>query len=137
MMKHTVIYDAAGTILCVMSRPVLADGWKPAHSLLEGQFALEVEEPVDPDGYFVDRGAVDVLKEKQPISATVDRPSFRVSEGCVITGIPPGSYITIEGNRTQIDDGMVELTFAYPGRYSVRIEAFPYLPLEVWLEVTP
>lgn len=59
----------------------------------------------------------------------VPRPPMPLSvSGATITGIPPGSEITIGEQRFQVDDGEADIT-GYSG--AVKITCWPYLDAEV------
>lgn len=48
--------------------------------------------------------------------------------GSVISGLPDNTVIDVDGEQFIVDDGIADLRFALPGRYTVNISCFPYLP---------
>lgn len=64
-----------------------------------------------------------------------DRPAMPcLLDGLVLKGAPAGAVLTIDGADYQLDGSDVELEFAYPGRYSVKVVCWPYLDYEVIIE---
>ena len=58
----------------------------------------------------------------------VDRPENPASmEGEWLVNLPNPCTIHINEKFYPCEDDHAELTFAYPGRYIVRVESFPYL----------
>lgn len=52
-------------------------------------------------------------------------------DGSVISGLPVGAIIDVDGEQFIVEDGIADLRFALPGRYTVNLSCFPYLPATV------
>lgn len=62
----------------------------------------------------------------------IDRPIMDINiEGNIITGIPEGAEVYIEGDTYVINGGTLELSFDVPGTHKITFMAFPYLDKEV------
>lgn len=50
------------------------------------------------------------------------------TQGLILSGVLPGSTITIEGQRYECaDGGDVELSFQFPGAFEITVSCWPYL----------
>ena len=49
----------------------------------------------------------------------------------VATGIPPGAFITLGAVREVVDDGEMVFTTVCPAVSTLRVERFPYKPVEI------
>lgn len=78
----------------------------------------------------------------------VDRPEFSIDiskteilayerEATVLSSIPIGTIIAIEGVEYEVDDGVFELTVEIPATYTLTIINFPYITQEVTIEGKP
>jgi hypothetical protein len=76
----------------------------------------------NPDTDFVRDGQI-VRKEPAP---------FRVV-GNRIEGIPLPASAAIDGTLYELHDGVLDIEFDYPGRYSVTVLTVPFLPFTVTL----
>lgn len=52
-------------------------------------------------------------------------------KGTVLSGVPAGGTVTIEGFPYPTDGTDIQLHFGKPGTYTVKCEGFPYLATEV------
>ena len=53
-----------------------------------------------------------------------------VSDGVdsiIISGIPIGTVVSVDGENYVVDDGIIKLTVKFPGVYKVKLSGFPYL----------
>lgn len=65
------------------------------------------------------------------------RPELPVTHlGNTLQSVPAGAVITIEGVPYTADGSVIELSFAYPGRYTVDVAYWPYLDWSTTIEVT-
>lgn len=56
------------------------------------------------------------------------QPCPAVADGLWLRGVRPGSTIHIDGQAYECEEGGdVELSFQYPGTYTVRVDRWPYL----------
>lgn len=74
----------------------------------------------DPDLYFVEGGEIH------------HRPTMPIERsGARFAGIPWGAEVFVDGVPMGVcEDGVAELEIPAPGRYTVRIELFPFKPYE-------
>lgn len=104
--------------------------------------------PIVEEGYGYVKGLADPHKQYVKDGAIVDRPAVNytcssttitangvstVTIGNLPNGFHP-CYIKIPDGDIQeieIDDGILVMTTDYPGEYKVRIDPFPYQPIEV------
>jgi hypothetical protein len=74
--------------------------------------------------------------DRPPMQAALSAstvPADGVSE-VSLTGLPIPCVVRVEQTTYHVPDGRLDISFDLPGRYVLRVEAFPYLPAE--LEVT-
>jgi len=95
---------------------------------------------VDPVHQYIDvtDPANPVVADKQPLPYTVDKTTV-VADGVdivTISGLPDSAEVEVSGAVATPTAGVVELTFASPGDYTVQMRAFPYLDAEVTIHAT-
>lgn len=109
-MKQYVVYDASGRIVQYGSVPdsMFDIQKKGGRLVLEGMGNW--------DTHYVHADAI------------IERPANPANlEGGWLEQLPAPCTIHINDTPYPCADGRAELSFAYPGRYTVRVEAFPYL----------
>lgn len=63
------------------------------------------------------------------------RPALAIERsGSLLRGVPAGALITIEDEQYAADGSDIDLSFAFPGTYIVRIRAFPFQDMEFTVE---
>lgn len=76
-------------------------------------------------------GGADLDKDYVVEGRVTTRPSQRTElVASKLTGLPQPCTIYINGSVYPCRDEQADLEFTYPGSYTVRIEAFPYLNTE-------
>jgi len=115
-----------------------------------GKILATVDTPGDPKALDISPmldqhpGALSLVADVRPDMATqyvnqqslCDRPRMAVTvKGQVLTGLPQGAVLTIEGREYPVDGTPVELSFNLPGRYVLQATCFPYLDWETTLEI--
>lgn len=61
-------------------------------------------------------------------------PNPSTVDGLTISNIPVDSDVWIEEDMYTVTDGILELSFEYPGIYPVRIHSFPEVDTELIIE---
>lgn len=85
--------------------------------------------------FFVSPATGDVT-QRPALNAPVPATPIKAGNGVYrVDGLPIPSRVTVDADVYHVDDGCIELSFDAPGTYLVRVEAFPFLPAEVRVEV--
>lgn len=112
-----IVYDSKGEIIRTGSCP------SAMLALQTGVYEFVMEGQADDRTQWVDNHVV------------TQRPAMTPQvNGSTISGLPQPCTATIDGQSQEVLDGEIEVVADLPGTYLVRIEAFPYIPVE--LEVT-
>jgi len=110
--EHYAAYDSQGRITVQASAP---PGQGLATLRLNTQDpCMRLTVPTNAALYYVAGGA---LRERPKSTAQL--------EGNVLKGVPAGASVTIEGQVYIADGDDIELEFAHPGTYLVKVDAFP------------
>lgn len=77
---------------------------------------------------------------RPPMPASIDKATIKANsqEIAVITG-PPGATLTVSGPigaQEIMDEDGIAFSTGYPGRYTLKMELFPFLDWEATLEAT-
>ncbi len=113
-MKYYTVFDKSGRIIRSGTCP---DGML----YMQGERVLE--------------GQSNDLYQYVRFGEIINRPANPATvSGMIVRRIPMRSKVTIEGQTYPVDDGVLELSFEYPGTYRVTIESFPALPVEFEIE---
>jgi len=125
---HTVIDKTTGCplrhILCPSGEIDLFYD-ESAESVVEG-VAIESKQ------YFVNGVVVD-----RPTNPALTNTLVVFADGqniASIYNVPPGAKVHLAGSVYAVDDGIFEATFDIPGRYTIKVEARPYLDAEFVVE---
>ena len=87
----------------------------------------DLMDDLNPEYQRVD-GAVDGATHYILDGAPTLRPISPVAiDGLILSAVPPGSTLYIDGSAYPIEGDTAELEFPLPGSYSVRVECFPFL----------
>lgn len=110
--KHMVAYDPQGRIVLVASGPVVSV--EQTMRLNTSLPLLQVPEPVNPALSYVSQGRV------------LARPAgSALLAGNVLTGVPAGALVVIEGVEYVADGSAIELEFSQPGAHAIKVSAWP------------
>jgi hypothetical protein len=83
--------------------------------LAENEYYIESEDTVDDSLFYISEEVV------------VQRPELSIIvEGITVYNLPNPSTLIVEGSLYEVTDGEAELSFSFPGTYTVRIQSFPY-----------
>lgn len=91
--------------------------------------------------YVVDPAGTPALAPKLDMAPTISATTV-IADGTAtitISGLPDPAHIAIAGPNQasgEVTGGEVALSFDAPGTYTVRAEAFPYLPWTVSIDAT-
>lgn len=88
-----------------------------------GEKFIEVPSQTDPGLWYVQHGKL----VKRPVMSAVQ-------VGTVISGVPKGAQVLIEGQRYTADGSPIELEFPLPGTYRIHVQCWPYLDWETTYE---
>lgn len=110
--QHYVAYEENGRIALVISCP---PGMAEQVIRLNTDLPyIRVIAPVQSSEYYILNGALQL------------RPKSTAKlEGNMLKGVPAGASVTIEGQVYEADGSDIELSFAHPGTYEIKVEAFP------------
>lgn len=86
----------------------------PGMSCVDGEWS--------PYSYFVFNGEP---RERPAIEVVID--------GHTISNLPIPCTVKIDGQRYEVDDGVMELDSNHPGPHTLSVEAFPYKPTKITL----
>lgn len=67
-----------------------------------------------------------VVVARPPLAAQLD--------GLLLTGVPAGASVVIEGETYAADGSDIELEFGLPGFYTIRVRHWPFMDWEVVVE---
>lgn len=111
-LAHFAAYDDVGRILHKVSCP---SDMGALNMSLNGftQFARIIWD-VSVDEYYLPGGQL-TLRPKSTVTL----------EGNLLRGVPAGAQVTIEGQTYPADGTDIELEFAFPGTYPLKVDAFP------------
>ena len=114
-MTPYVVYDKDGKIL--------KNGHCKASDLqLQGEFVLDVI--ANSRAHYILDGDVTPRPENPA----------RIS-GTTLTHLPNPSEVRIEDATVTVTDGLLELSFEFPGVYRVKVSSFPFLDREFDIEI--
>lgn len=119
--KHMVAYDPQGRIVLVASGPVASV--EQTMRLNTSLPLLQVPEPANPALSYVSQGRV----QARPAGSAV-------LAGNVLTGVPAGALVVIEGVEYTADGSVIELEFSQPGAHAIKVSAWPYQDQELTFE---
>lgn len=116
------IYNSQGKIL----RTVHCDPSQAAIQAQEGEYVTEGsandETQYVKDGKIIDRPANPSTIDKTTIIADD-------TDACLISNIPIGSKVSVEGQVFTVNDSEFEFTVDQSGEYRIEITGFPFLPV--------
>lgn len=110
--KHMVAYDTQGRIVLVASGPVASV--EQTMRLNTSLPLMQVPEPANPALSYVSQGRV----QARPAGSAV-------LAGNVLTGVPAGALVVIEGVEYTADGSEIELEFTQPGAHTIKVSAWP------------
>ncbi len=100
--------------------------------------AVESNHILMPDQHYIRSGEV---LSREPMRITADRKSMRVGKGVTFSGLPRSCRMTVSVGPHIIESAAVTDGEAYfespvPGLFTLRFEAFPYIPWTRQIECT-
>ena len=130
--------DADGRITGYVEAPEASDPASDSYTYIPQSDEAEIPSTVQPTelGNMLFKNGK--LAVKQQFPQTFNHPTVRAngSDESVITGLPKGTEIEVEGGPlVAVDDGSAHLVFTEPGTYTVRVDPFPYKSFEVTINV--
>jgi len=119
--KHMVAYDPQGRIVLVASGP--EGSVEQTMRLNTSLPLLQVPEPANPALSYVRQGRV----QARPAGSAVLARN-------VLTGVPAGALVVIEGVEYIADGSAIELEFSQLGAHAIKVSAWPYQDQEFTFE---
>ncbi|WP_338848761.1 hypothetical protein V8J88_07545 [Massilia sp. W12] len=81
-------------------------------------------------------GRIDPVREYVRDGKACPRPANPARlDGLHLRALPAPCVVVINGKRYDCAEAEAELSFTYPGKYRVRVEAFPWMDVEFTVEV--
>lgn len=130
----------SGEVLIIANFPVEVASILPPLGEDEGYLIFDHEgTDADHGNCYVDTEAMENAVFPTPFPSydlLLARPSmglpsvvqFDLGGAAVVPGLPEPCTVTLEEETYAVDDGELDLSGATAGEYSLRIDAFPYLP---------
>lgn len=75
-----------------------------------------------------------VLTDKAPMPVTVNKTVVNENEAVILSNVPVGTLASVDGDKTIVNDGTLEVIFDTSGEYKIRLSLFPYLDYEVTIK---